>query len=157
MNSPTPVKTTHADTLIITREFNHSPETLFKAWTDRDALSQWMGPPSKTCPNTEIDPRLNGNYAFPMVSEGGDGGLDTVVGTFIQFEPHSALAFTWRWLQEDGSKGQEMEVYLTFESQENGTTKMTLTQINFLDNHIKDMHQQGWEGSFSCLSRYLTP
>ena len=88
-----------------------------------------------------------------MTGENGD--LHTVVGTFTEFAPPHSLSFTWSWIQEDGNPGHKMEVFVKFKAIENGKTRMTLLQTNFIDVESKNNHESGWMGSLTCLDDYL--
>ncbi|MEP3247434.1 MAG: SRPBCC domain-containing protein [Sneathiella sp.] len=139
--------------LELVRDFDAPPEVVFKAWTNRDALKVWMGPESRTCPNTEINPVVEGAYRFPMEAE--DGSIATVVGHFTRIEPPRFLAFSWSWMQEDGSIGRPMHVSLEFEKLDGDKTRMKMLHVNLMDTTARDNHQEGWVGCFNCLDRYL--
>ncbi len=41
--------------LTMERDFAHPPEAVFRAWTESDALRQWMGPGEITAPESQIE------------------------------------------------------------------------------------------------------
>ena len=143
---------TSAPELTIEREFAHPPEAVFRAWTQSEALCQWMGPGEVKCPDARMDAREGGDYVFPMITP--DGQTPTVRGTILEIVPNERLKFSWSWDQEDGSAGQYMEVTLEFHAEGAGT-RMVLHQVNFIDVDARDKHSHGWNGSFDKLGTYL--
>ena len=62
------------------------------------------------------------------------------------------MVFTWGWVDDNGTRGHETEVTVTFEPAPGGT-RMVLTQQTFVDADSRDRHEQGWTSSFMCLER----
>ncbi|MFT6558393.1 SRPBCC family protein [Sneathiella sp.] len=139
--------------LELVREFDASPEEVFKAWTDPIALQAWMAPEGMTCPDAEANAFVEGSYKFPMVSSNGE--VDTAVGHYTCVEAPYKLAFSWSWLQEDGTVGHPMHVTLEFERLPDNRTRMNMLHINLADQELKERHNSGWESCFNCLDSYL--
>ncbi|MCG8491526.1 MAG: SRPBCC domain-containing protein [Sneathiellales bacterium] len=139
--------------LEIIREFDAPVEMVFEAWTDVNALRSWMGPTGRSCPNAEANPVVEGAYSFPMVAE--NGAVDTVVGHYTTIDPPYRLAFSWSWMQEDGTIGHPMHVTLHFEEIEGNRTRMKLLHINLATPEARTNHNSGWVGCFDCLDGYL--
>jgi uncharacterized protein YndB with AHSA1/START domain len=55
----------------ITREFNATPEQLFRAHTDPELLKQWLGPRRLTMNVHEFDARDGGRWRYTHVDEDG--------------------------------------------------------------------------------------
>ena len=144
---------TQAPELVLERVFAHPVEAVFEAWTDQNAMRQWIGPTGFQAPGAEFDPRVGGEYVVPMISP--EGNTHTARGVVQELVPNKRLRFSWAWDQEDGSSGQQMEIELDFEPTETGT-RLVLRQTNFIDETARDLHGQGWGGSFDCLEAYLS-
>lgn len=140
------------ESLVIERKFNHPPETVFRAWTDQDALRHWIGPEGFTCADAEMDARIGGSYVFPMISP--EGTHHTVRGTIKAFVPNQYICFSWAWDQDDGSTGPVMEVSLAFHKAGHGT-RLVLTHSKLPSQKARDGHQKGWLSSLNCLNTYL--
>lgn len=138
--------------LTIEREFPHPPAAVFAAWTDQEALRQWMGPGEVCAPDSEMDARVGGTYVFPMLMA--DGSSHTVRGTISELIPEKRLRFSWAWDQEDGSAGQLMDVLIELHAI-GGGTRLVLHQTNFIDTEARDKHNFGWNGCLDCLGEYL--
>ena len=136
-----------ASELRMEREFAHPPKAVFRAWTDTQALRQWMGPGEITAPGSEMDAREGGALIIPMTHP--DGAVHTARGEIRELIPDRKLRFSWAWDQEDGSVGQQMEITLEFIPTDKGT-RLTLHQTNFVDEEARDKHRFGWNG---CLEK----
>lgn len=141
-----------APELTMEREFAHPPEAVFKAWTEQDALRQWMGPGEITAPGSEIEACQDGVLTIPMLHP--DGTIFTARGEIREYVQDRKLRFTWAWDQEDGSSGRLMEITLDFVPTKRGT-RLTLHQVNFIDAEARDKHEFGWNGCYDKLEVYL--
>lgn len=141
-----------APELTMVREFSHPPEAVFRAWTETNALRQWMGPGEITAPKSQIDARVGGALTIPMTHP--DGTVLTARGEILEMVDGRRLRFSWAWDQEDGSPGQRMEIALDFEPTPGGT-RLVLHQTNFIDAEARDKHEFGWNGCCDKLRQYL--
>ena len=139
--------------LVITRVFDAPRDLVFKAWTDRDHLSQWFGPRGFTMTMCQMDQRPGGTYRFGMRStEGSDHWLKGVYKEIIEPEK---LAFTYAWTDAEGNPTRpETLVVLTFDD-EQGKTRFTLHHSVFESVTACDMHRQGWTSSLDRLAEIL--
>lgn len=128
------------------------PERVFDLWTDPDQLVKWWGPDGVDIPDHDLDVRPGGHWRTTMHLP--DGSRQTVSGIYRQIERPRRLVFTWGWLDENGKRGHETEVTVTFESAPGGT-RLRLVQQAFETKQSRDMHGVGWESTFDCLARML--
>lgn len=78
---------TRCYTVKFRRQSKHSAARLWRAITDPDEVSVWMGAPTK------VDLRVGGDYVVDF-HDGGDGGLD---GIIVRVEQDRRLAYVWGW------------------------------------------------------------
>jgi uncharacterized protein YndB with AHSA1/START domain len=128
------------------------PERLFELWTDPELLARWFGPDGYDIPSYALDVRPGGRWRTTMRSP--EGKLHTVSGVYRVIDKPRRLIFTWAWDQDDGSRGHETEVTVTFEPMPGGT-RLRLMQQAFQDREARDSHGKGWSSSFDCLVRTL--
>jgi uncharacterized protein YndB with AHSA1/START domain len=100
--------------------------------TSADGLTRWVGP------EAEADPTAGGDLRW-MHPDG-----STVVGRFLELEPHRRLVFAYGW--EDGRWGvvpesTTVEIELT---ETDGATTLRLTHHG-LPPAVVDMHEHGWQ------------
>ena len=137
-------------TLIVERVFRAPPEKVFQAWTDPEILTKWWGPAGATIPECDLDARPGGTWRTVMDNPNGESY--TVSGVFRELAPPDRLVMTWGWQQEDGSRGHETEIVVTFEDVPEGT-RLRLVQSVFENVEQRDMHGMGWRSSFDDLDR----
>lgn len=80
--------------LELRRTLDAPRERIFKALTDPGELAKWWGPYGFTTPEVEVDLRVGGGYRFGMQPP--DGALFHLAGEYLEIEPPSRLAYTFR-------------------------------------------------------------
>jgi uncharacterized protein YndB with AHSA1/START domain len=136
-------------TLVIERVFNATPDRVFRAWTDPAVLVKWWGPEGFTTPELSLDVRPGGTWRTVMRAP--NGSTHPVSGVFREISPPSRLVLTWAW-EEDGKRGHETEIELTFSAVES-RTHMRLVQRVFQSREWRDRHRHGWAPSLDKLAR----
>ncbi len=143
----------HDNVLRVERLIAATPDKVFDAWALPELLVKWWGPDGFDIPKCAMDVRPGGNWRTTMRSP--TGSLHTVSGVYRTIERPRRLVFTWGWDQDDGSRGLETEVTVTFEPAPGGT-RLKLLQQTFQEKEQRDKHGQGWTSSFDCLARLFT-
>lgn len=138
--------------LTIEREFDAPATKVFTAWTTTEGLRAWMGPDGFTAPDSICDARVGGAFCIPI--QGPEGSLNTARGIYHVVDAPNLLVFTWQWDQEDGSDGREMLITIKLEDL-GGRTRLSLHQVNFIDEDARDKHRSGWNGCLNGLEEYL--
>lgn len=138
--------------LRIERRYSAPPEAVFDAFTDPEQIAEWWGPEGMHVPEFAFEARVGGAWATTM--ENADGQQFHVSGVYTAVDRPGHLAFTWAWRQEDGSRGHETVVDITFAAFNDGTL-LTLVQRSFETAEQRDNHRGGWMSSFNDLERYL--
>ena len=126
------------------------PERLFAYWTEPDLLVKWFGPEGFDVPSHHLDIRPGGRWRTTLRAP--DGTLRTVSGVYNKIEPPRRLVFTWGWDDDNGVRGHETEVTVTFEPTPGGT-RLKLIQQVFQTGEVRDLHNGGWASSFNKLQR----
>jgi uncharacterized protein YndB with AHSA1/START domain len=142
--------TTQKSALSLVRKFKAAPETVWRAWTDAQALKQWMAPSDAyTVLLAEADVRVGGRWR--IVVKAPDGEEHDVNGVYREVTPNRKLVFTWAW---KSTPERESLVSVVLRSAGSGT-ELTLTHEQFADAAARDRHQQGWDGCIARLERLL--
>ncbi len=139
--------------LILKRHFKADRARVFDALIQAEHLSQWFGPEGCTCQDAQSDPRVGGRYRLSAITP--DCDSHTVVGEYLEVDAPTQLSMTWAWLQEDGEPGHQMKITITLVANDGGTD-LTLHQVDFADEDLRDKHSFGWSSSFNKLERLLT-
>lgn len=141
--------------LTMTRRYAASPHALFRAWTDPQALEQWLGMPGRTTRVEQLEPWAGGAYRIRF--SGGDMPATLVHGRFEEVEAPNRLVFSWSW--ERGPAGlPEDETLVTVTFQPVGAlTEMVLTHAGFRSEEWRGRHEHGWNCGLDNLTGLLAP
>ena len=138
--------------LVIIRIFDAPRELVFRAWTDPRLAKDWFGPRDYPATHMEMDVRPGGAWRGCLRST--ESGKELRLGgVFREVTPPERVVFTFAW-EEEGERGLETEVTLTFAEQD-GKTRMTFRQVPFQSVEERDGHQGGWTSSFDRLEEYV--
>ncbi len=112
--------------LVLSRVFDAPRELVFKAWTEREHVSNWFGPRGFTTTTHEMSAKVGGRWRFDMRAPDGTCYDNRVV--YLEVTPHSRLVFEHgRDLDDDPTR---FHVTITFEEQSNGKTVVTMRQLH---------------------------
>lgn len=146
------------DSLKIERNYPHSVETVFAAFSQAEALSAWLSPdPSISMRVDEFNFAPEGRYACTFLPP--DGSELLLNGQFLTIDPPNFLSFTWEWLHPDPHAGVQSMVQIWFMSagDDNGDgTKVRLEHIQLAARGMVDRHHGGWIASLEHLNTYLS-
>lgn len=136
-------------TLRILRLVPASPEKVFSAWTDPEALLQWWGPKGVRCSAAEIELRVGG--AYRIANELPDGSTLWISGEFEVIERPHLLVYSWT--VENALPVTEC-VSVRFSEHASGT-QIDLTHEQIATEVLRDQHQQGWIGCLDGLTNFF--
>lgn len=146
------VKSAADTTLVITRIFDAPLERVYRAWSDLEETSKWLGPGGWNGRMKSADMRPGGSYRIEMKHT--DGDEVCAVGTYREVVPRERLVYTWAWLDADGEPGLETLVTVTFRAV-GKKTEITLKHEGFAEKQARDNHESGWNGCLDKLAAYL--
>lgn len=138
--------------LLITRVFDAPRSLVFRVWTSPDHLYRWWGPKDFTTPSVKMDFRPGGAYRTVIRSPKGADHI--MVGTYREIVEPERIAFTFSWEGEDGERGLETLITVTF-ADEGGKTRLSFHQAPFQTVENRDSHGQGWSEVLDRLAGYL--
>lgn len=133
-----------------TRHYKATPEKVWRAWTDPQAIAQWFGPDDGGVVSVaEMDVRVGGRYHIRFGVPGEDE--HDVSGVYSEVVPHQKLVFSWAW-KSTPERVSRVTVVLQAEA---AGTELIFRHEQFFDQAARDRHQQGWVGAFAKLDRLL--
>lgn len=133
--------------LVLTRDFDATPDKLYRAWTEPALITQWFTPPPFTTPKAEMDVRPGGSSVITM--RGPDGTEFPNPGIYLEVVPNKRLVFTDAYTSAwEPSEKPFMTGILTFEDIGNGRTRYTARVRHWTiadrEAHEKMGFHQGW-------------
>jgi uncharacterized protein YndB with AHSA1/START domain len=139
-------------TLHLERRLDAPPSLVFEACTQPEPLAKWWGPRDFTSPSLELDVRVGGSYRIAMQPP--DGDLFYLTGEYLEVDPPSRLAYTFRWEDPDPD---DQETVVTITLREVGdSTLMTVDQRPFATEARLVLHVAGWTDGLERLERALS-
>jgi len=144
-------------TLILERTYPATPQAVFNAWTQAQALERWFAPTDEMSTRVlELDLREGGQYRIQMIEA--DGAVNTVTGTFEAVDPPKQLVFSWGWEPGPGETPLDYSrsrVIVDIEPVTDGA-RLTLTHVRLPNEEMRNEHEGGWNGCLDRLTHHLT-
>ena len=138
--------------LTITRTFDAPRERVWSAWTDPEAIEQWLCPEEFSVEFAEGDLRPGGRWRSGMRSPDGDAFV--VCGEYREIVPPERLVFTHAWEDEAGEPGHETLVTVLLEAV-GDRTSLTFSQVGLASVESRDSHEEGWNEVLDHLASHL--
>ena len=140
-------------TVRLHRVFATSPEKLYRAFIEPDAMAKWLPPNGFTCTVHTIEPRVGGTHrmSFRNFTTGNGHSFG---GTYHELVPNERLRYTDKF--DDANLPGEMTVTVTFRK------VMVGAELNVVQEGIPDMIPTeacylGWQESLDNLKKLVEP
>ncbi|NID04721.1 SRPBCC family protein [Luteibacter jiangsuensis] len=140
-------------TVNLHRVLRTTPERLFKAFTDPDAMAKWLPPYGFTCKVFAMDAKVGGTFrmAFTNFSTGNGHAFG---GKYLELEPGKRLRYTDVF--EDSNLPGEMVTTVTMTAVSVGTA-LEVTQEGIPDVIPTEACYLGWQESLMQLAQLVEP
>ncbi len=134
----------------VRRTYQASPDRVFAAWTQAEALSAWFAPTADMTTIVHmLDVRVGGRFRIEMRAPSGTKYITS--GVYTEVIPGRRLAFTWQW---DGQE-EQTEVAVEFRTPDGQTTELLLRHTRFATAASRDGHSEGWNACCARISSTL--
>ena len=139
-----------------------TPESVYGAFADPDALMAWLPPERMTGRVLEYDFREDGRYRIELTygdrpatgTAKSTARTDVTVGRFLSLVPGKRIVQSVEFETEDASFAGEMIMTWSFEVAGAGT-RVTITAENVPPGISQADHDAGLRSSLENLARYL--
>jgi uncharacterized protein YndB with AHSA1/START domain len=140
-------------TVRLHRVLRSTPEKLYKAFIDPDAMVKWLPPYGFTCRIERMDVRVGGSYRAAFTNFG-SGSSHSFGGTYVELQPGERLRYTDRF--DDPNLPGEMVTTVTF------TPVSCGTELNVVQEGIPamipvELCYLGWQESLAQLAHLVEP
>jgi uncharacterized protein YndB with AHSA1/START domain len=133
------------------RTFDAPRHTVWAAWIDFNHATHFDGPPGHPMKSMRSDLRVGGKWRNVMRYEGRESPQG---GIYREIKVPEVLSFTFAWEIDDGMKGVETLVTVSFEEIAPAKTQLTLQQGVF-PTQTRDGHRQGWNRALDAFTQFL--
>lgn len=140
-------------TVRLHRVFKCSPERLYKAFIDPDAMAKWLPPHGFTGKVHEMDARVGGKYRMSFTNFG-TGKSHAFGGTFLEMKPGELLRYTDVF--EDPNMPGEIQVTVNFKKVLCGT-EVHIVQADLPPQIPVEFCYLGWQESLHLLAHVVDP
>lgn len=142
-------------TLRLKRVIKASPEKIYKAFTDADALSAWLPPHGFVGKMHSYEPKVGGKFrmSFYTVTK---SWSNTFGGTYIELVPNKRIVHTDRFESDDPSMQGEMKVTIVLTPQADGTL-LEIVQEGIPGGPAASGAPYGWSQSLDKLAQLVEP
>jgi uncharacterized protein YndB with AHSA1/START domain len=130
------------------RVLRTTPERLYRAFTDGDAMTKWLPPNGFTGKMHHIDPRVGGTYKMSFTNFT-SGKSHSFGGEFLELVPNERLRWTDRF--DDPNLPGEMRTTVTLKKVSVGT-EVNIQQEGIPDVIPAEACTLGWQESLALLA-----
>jgi len=140
-------------TVKLHRVLRTTPEKLYKAFIDPDAMVKWLPPHGFTGKVHEMDARVGGGYRMSFTNFG-TGKSHSFGGKHVELKPGERIRYTDKF--EDPNMPGEMQVTVTFKPVLCGT-ELEILQTGLPAMIPVEFCYLGWQESLHLLAQIVEP
>ena len=144
-------KPSSANTVRLHRVLRATPEKVYRAFLDADALAKWLPPNGYTCKVHEMDAKVGGNFKMSFTNFG-SGTSHSFGGTYVDLIPHERIRYNEKF--EDPNLPGEMQTTITLKKVSCGT-EITIVQEGIPAVIPADACYLGWQESLTLLAKLV--
>ena len=133
------------------RVLRATPERVYRAFLDPDALAKWMAPNGFTAKVHHLDPRVGGTYKMSFTNFT-SGKSHSFGGEYLELVPNERIRNTDKF--DDPNLPGEMQVTVTLKKVLVGT-EVNIVQEGLPDVIPPDACTLGWQESLTLLAKLV--
>ncbi|ESY21664.1 MULTISPECIES: SRPBCC family protein [unclassified Mesorhizobium] len=140
-------------TVRLHRVLTTSPEKVYRAFIEADALAKWLPPNGFTCTVHSFDAKVDGAFkmSFRNFTTGGSHSFD---GEYLELVPGERLRYTDRF--DDPNLPGQIEVTVLLKKVSVGT-ELDIMQAGIPDVIPAEACYLGWQESLRNLAKLVEP
>lgn len=142
-----------ANTIRLHRVLRTTPEKIYKAFLDPDAMAKWLPPNGFTAKVHQMDAKLGGSYKMSFTNFTTNKS-HSFGGTYVELTPHQRIRYTDKF--DDPNLPGEMQTTITL-------TKVSCgTDLNIVQEGVPavipaEACYLGWQESLAQLAKLVEP
>lgn len=140
-------------TVHLHRVLRSTPEKLYRAFLEAEALAKWLPPFGFTCTVHHLEARVGGGFRMSFRNFG-SGHAHAFGGEYLELVPNERLRYTDRF--EDPNLPGVIEVTVTLKAVAGGT-ELRVAQAGIPEVIPLEMCYLGWQESLAQLAQLVEP
>jgi uncharacterized protein YndB with AHSA1/START domain len=141
------------NTVSLHRVLKTTPEKLYRAFTDANAMAAWLPPYGFLCVVHSMEVKVGGTYKMSFINFS-TGNTHSFGGEYLEIAPNSFLKYSDRF--DDPNLPGEM-ITSVWLKKVTGGTELKVTQEGIPEMIPADMCYLGWQDSLDKLMRLVEP
>src|SRR3954469_10760483 len=139
------------NTVRLHRVLRATPERIYRAFLDADAMAKWLPPNGFTGKVHHLDPKVGGTYRMSFTNFT-TGKSHSFGGTYLELKPNELIRYTDKF--DDPNLPGEMQVTVTL------TKALCGTELNIVQEGVPDVIPAsacylGWQESLILLAKLV--
>jgi uncharacterized protein YndB with AHSA1/START domain len=135
------------------RVLKTSPDKVYRAFLEGDALAKWLPPYGFTCTVYHLDAKVGGTFRMSFHNFG-SGNSHSFGGEYLELIPNERIRYTDKF--DDANLPGTMEVTVSLMPVLCGT-ELNVTQAGIPDVIPLEMCYLGWQESLAQLAKLVEP
>jgi len=140
-------------TIRLHRVIRSTPEKIYRAFLEADALTKWMPPAGFTAKVHHLDAKVGGTFRMSFTNFGTGSG-NSFGGTYLELVPHERLRYTDKF--DDPNLPGEITMTVTLKKVLCGT-EVHIEQAGVPAVVPAEMCYLGWQDSLTQLAQLVEP
>ena len=141
------------NTVRLHRVLKSTPEKVYKAFLDAEAMCKWLPPYGFTAKMHHLDPKVGGTFRMSFTNFG-TGHSHSFGGSYLELVPNEKLRYNDKF--DDPNLPGEMQVTVLLRPVLCGT-EINITQSGIPDVIPVEMCDLGWQDSLRQLASLVEP
>lgn len=142
-----------SQTVRLHRVLATTPEKVYRAFIEADALAKWLPPHGFTCTVHSIEPAVGGGFRMSFRNFS-TGNAHSFGGEYLELVPNERIRYTDKF--DDPKLPGVMNVEVTLEAVSCGT-ELSVVQENIPEAIPVEMCYLGWQDSLLQLAALVEP
>lgn len=140
-----------SNTVRLHRVIRTTPERLYRAFLDADAIAKWLPPNGFTCKVHQLDAQVGGTHKMSFTNFS-TGHSHSFGGTYLELTPHERIRYTDGF--DDPNLPGEMQTTISLTKVSCGT-ELNIAQENIPDVIPAEQCYLGWQESLALLIKLV--
>lgn len=139
------------NTIRLHRVLRASPERVYRAFLNADAMTKWLPPNGFTAKVHQMDAKVGGGYKMSFTNFS-SGKTHSFGGTYLELAPNERLRYTDKF--DDPSLSGEMTTTITLKKVSTGTD-LSIVQEGVPEAIPPEACYLGWQESLTLLAKLV--